>query len=82
VKCGTDLRKPKDYNLERHIKLVESKSQQIRWGIMWANKVSQFYEEARSDGLIKPIPYMGNKLGVVLPDYNFHNWFTIEKWEA
>jgi len=61
---------------------VESKSQQIRWGIMWADKVSRFYEEARSDGLIKPIPYMGNKLGVVLPDYNFHKWFTIEKWET
>ena len=27
IRCGTDMRKPKDYDFERHVKLVESKSQ-------------------------------------------------------
>jgi|TARA_R110000744_G_scaffold248035_6_gene364491 hypothetical protein len=80
VRCGTDLRKPKDYDLERHIKLVESKSQQIRWGIMWADKVKEFYDNAKENNLIEPIHYMGGKQGVVLKQEDFNNWFIVEEW--
>ena len=82
VRCGTDLRKPKDYDLENHIKLVESKSQQIRWGIMWADKVKDFYDNAKENNLIESISYMGGKQGVVLKQGDFHNWFTVEKWNT
>ena len=63
VRCGTDLRKPKDYDLDRHIKLIESKSQQIRWGIMWSDRVKEFYDNAKENNLIESIRYMGRQTG-------------------
>ena len=81
VRCGTDLRKPKDYDLDRHIKLIESKSQQIRWGIMWSDRVKEFYDNAKENNLIESIRYMGGKQGVVLKQEDFHNWFIVEEWD-
>lgn len=80
VSCGTNLRKPKDYDLEKHIKLVESKSQQIRWGIMWDNTVRKFYDDAKKNNLFKPIHYMGGKSGVVLKQKDFPKWFKEHNW--
>ena len=37
VNCGVNLRKPRDYNFEKHVELIESKSDQIKWGIMFAD---------------------------------------------
>jgi hypothetical protein len=81
VDCGTNLRKPKDYNVERHIRLIESRASQIRWGVMWHDKVKAFLEYAEENNLIKPIYYMGNKLGVVLQQEDFNQWFTVEDWK-
>lgn len=82
INCGTNLRKPKDYNLEEHIKLIESKSDQIRWGIMWSNKVKEFYNVANDNGLFRSINYMGGKSGIVLKQNDFHKWFTEHKWRV
>ena len=81
VKCGTNLRKPRDYDFDRHIKLVESKSQQIKWGIMWSPKVKQLYENTKKDGGFRPISYMGGKQGVVLKQQDFSKWFVSYDWE-
>lgn len=75
VNCGTDFRKPKDYDIDKHIKLLDSKSQQIKCGIMWHEKVKEFYNYAKENNLIKPIFYMGNKSGVVLQQKDFSKWF-------
>jgi hypothetical protein len=81
VRCGTDLRKPKDYDFDRHIKLVESKSQQIKWGIMWSPRVKEFYETTKKGTGFKPINYMGGKHGVVLKQKDFSKWFISYDWE-
>jgi len=81
VRCGTDLRKPRDYDFDRHIKLVESKSQQIKWGIMWSPKVKQLYESTKKAAGFRPISYMGGKQGVVLKQQDFSKWFVSYDWE-
>lgn len=82
VNCGTNLRLPKeDYNLAEHIKKIESKADQIKWGVMWSPKVEQFYNHAKDNDLIKPIYYMGGKQGVVLQQNDFDKWFTQEEWK-
>jgi hypothetical protein len=80
VRCGTDMRKPKDYDLEKHVRLIESKADQIKWGIMWSQKVKDFYSHAKENNLIQPIYYMGGKQGVVLKQEDFDKWFTQENW--
>tara|TARA_Y100001963_G_scaffold65159_2_gene90869 strand:- start:122836 stop:123513 length:678 start_codon:yes stop_codon:yes gene_type:complete len=80
VRCGTDMRKPKDYDFERHIRLIESKADQIKWGIMWSPRVKEFYNNAKEKSLFKPINYMGGKSGVVLKQKDFSEWFVEENW--
>ena len=80
VNCGTNLKKPRDYNFEKHVKLIESKSDQIKWGIMFADDVKRFLEEKEDD--IKSIPYMGNKKGIILEQKEFSQWFIEEKWSV
>jgi hypothetical protein len=82
VNCGTNLRLPKeDYDLAEHIKKIESKEGQIKWGIMWSTNVEKFYKNAKDNNLIKPIHYMGGKQGVVLQQRDFDKWFTQEEWK-
>jgi len=78
VACGTDLRKPKDHNFERHIALIESKMDQFKWGLMWPDAVDRLYEDALAKDKFQPIRYMGNKMGIVLPSSEFDLWFTQE----
>lgn len=63
--------------LDSHIKLLESKSQQFKWGIMWSDKVKELYDTANWE----IIRYMGNKPGVVLKTKDFHNWFEERDWK-
>jgi hypothetical protein len=81
VKCGTDLRKPKDHDLDNHIKLIESKISQIKWAFMWPSSVEDFYDCSRENNLFRPINYMGGKSAVVLSQVDFDKWFTQEDWE-
>ena len=62
--------------LDSHIELLESKSQQFKWGIMWADKVKELYDTDKWE----IIRYMGNKPGVVLKSKDFHNWFEERDW--
>lgn len=82
VNCGTNMRKPKDYDLDKYKQLVESKSQQIRWGLMWSVMVEEFYNNAKENNLFRPINYMGGKSGVVLKSSDFGKWFTEHNWNV
>lgn len=82
VNCGTNMRKPKDYDLDKYKQLVESKSQQIRWGVMWSDMVEEFYNDAKENNLFRPINYMGGKSGVVLKSSDFGKWFTEHNWNV
>ena len=81
VKCGTNMKKPKDYDLEKHIKLIESKKDQIKWGIMWSPRVKKLYNHSVQNNLFKPIYYMGGKQAIVLKQSDFSKWFTSYDWE-
>ena len=81
VKCGTNMKKPKDYDLEKHIKLIESKKDQIKWGIMWSPRVKKLYNHSVKNNLFKPIYYMGGKQAIVLKQSDFSKWFTSYDWE-
>ncbi|SVC41865.1 uncharacterized protein METZ01_LOCUS294719, partial [marine metagenome] len=55
--------------------------QQIKWGIMLKGEVKKFLSWHEKKNLVKPIYYMGNKLGIVLHQKDFDKWFTVEDWE-
>ena len=75
------MKKPKDYDLEKHIKLIESKKDQIKWGIMWSPRVKKLYNHSVQNNLFKPIYYMGGKQAIVLKQSDFSKWFTSYDWE-
>lgn len=75
-----NLRKPKDYDLDKHIKKIEANEPDIRWGLMWADKVVSLYRFATNNNLFEPIYYMGNKPGIILKSKDFHHYFTESKW--
>ena len=80
VRCGNDLRKPKDHDFEKHIKKIESLMHNIKWGVMMPEKVKEFYENAKDNNLFTPIFYMGGKQGIVLQQRDFDQWFKQESW--
>jgi len=76
VRDIVDLRKPKDYNLDAHIKRIEYKKHDIKWGVMFPHRVKKVLETAH----FEPIPYMGNKIGVIIKQRDFDTWFKTNKW--
>tara|TARA_A100001515_G_C4539816_1_gene199825 strand:- start:95 stop:694 length:600 start_codon:yes stop_codon:yes gene_type:complete len=74
------LKKPSDYNLEKHINLIEANASDIRYGIMWWQEVKNLYEFTKEEGLFRPIYYMGNKSGVVLKSKDFDKYFVEREW--
>ena len=76
-----NLKKPKDYNIERHVELIEANTSDIRWGIMKAEQVKRLYDNAKENNLFKPIYYMGNKSGIVIKAQDFHKYFTERNWK-
>lgn len=79
-KQSEDLRKPADYNFEKHIKRIENIQHQIKWGIMTSDSLKKFFDYHAENSLFLPIKYMGNKPGVVLKQEDFYKWFNEEKW--
>jgi len=80
IRCGTDLRKPKSYDFDKHVKLIESKRDQMKWGLMMQASVKKLYEDAKQKALFEPIHYMGNKLGIILKEADYGKWFQEEAW--
>lgn len=82
VACGTDLRKPKDYDFDKHIRLIESKMDQIKWGLMFPDKLKEFYDYCKQHNLFEPVRYMGNKSAVILRSRDFDKWFKQDEFYA
>lgn len=80
-KSKLDFRKPKDYDLTKHIQMIESTSETLRWGIMYPDIVKGFLQDAEDSNKVEKIPYMGYKPGVILKQNEFKFWFNEEKWE-
>lgn len=71
-----DLKKPRDYDFAAHKSRIIAAQQYIRWGIMFPSTVRSIVNN--SQGMIKPIPYMGNKPGIIIPQEDFSKWFKEE----
>ena len=69
------LRKPADYDFDKHIAKIESNAKHFRWGIMFPETVVSLLNRKFS-----PIPYMGNKMGIVIKDNEFDDLFTQHDW--
>ena len=67
-------------SIAEYIELLESKSSQFKWGIMWAAEVKEFYGYAKENNLFKNVRYMGNKSAVILKQEDFSKWFIEENW--
>lgn len=80
TKNNLNLRKPKDLDLPRHIRRIESKVEDIRWGIMFHDWVRFFLEFHQKYDKFRPVPYMGNKRAVILPQKEYPRWIAEEKW--
>ena len=76
--CGLDMRKPADYNLEKHMKKIESKSKDIKWGIMFPEMITQVLSLTNR---FKKIHYMGGKEGIVIESSEFDKFFEQHDWE-
>lgn len=76
VRDNVDLRKPKDYDLDRHLGRIEAKKPDIKWGVMFPHKVQRVLDTA----FFEPIPYMGNKQGIIIKQHNYEAWFKTNKW--
>jgi len=82
-RAGANLRKPRDYDLDAHIKRIEGKKRDIMWGVMMPNKVDKLLHtcDTHSGKLCwESISYMGGKTGVIIPDTDFTDWFKLRKW--
>lgn len=73
-----NLRKPKDYDLERHIELIEQNQSDIRWGVISSDNVEHCHKEWLNE--YKPIPYMGNKYGKIIESKDFNKYFVEREW--
>lgn len=76
VRDNVNLRKPKDYDFNAHINRIEGKKRDIKWGVMFPIRVTKMLENAK----FEPIPYMGNKIGVIIQQNDFNSWFKTNKW--
>lgn len=76
VRDNVNLRKPKDYDMEAHVARIEGKKRDIRWGVMFPTRV----EKVLQSGNFEPIPYMGNKIGVIIQQRDFSSLFKVNKW--
>ena len=77
--CGLDMRKPKDYNFSEHVSKIESKSKDIRWGIMFPEIVDEILGLTER---FKKIYYMGGKEGIVIQSNEFDKFFKQHNWEV
>lgn len=78
-KIDEDLRKPKDHNFAKHIQKIEKHLTNLRWGIMMPQEVRTL--EEKNKDRIKPIKYMGNKMGIIIPESEFYQYFTLHKFK-
>ena len=79
VKCDVILKKPKDYDFDKHIKRIEGKANDIKWGIMMPEKVSELLTTYQDR--FEPIWYMGNKSGIIIKQEEFSKFFNIHDWK-
>lgn len=68
------FRMPKNKNIKEHITSIEKNIGQFKWGICWPEKVSSLLQSYS----VIPIPYMGGKSGIIIPESDFSSLFEMK----
>ncbi len=74
---SSKLKKPADYDLQNHIKKIESSEKDIRWGIMMPEKIDKILSLHER---FEPIWYMGNKIGIIIKEQEYNKFFNLRNW--
>lgn len=67
-----NLKKPKDCQPTEHIETIKTCMDKIKWAIVDVASIKKIL----NDHTHFPVPYMGNKMGLILDPLNFKNYMT------
>lgn len=73
------LKKPFDYDLDKHIERIERASKDIKWGIMLPDRVSSIL---KLNHRFEPISYMGGKVGIVIEEFEYPKYMNLREFEV
>lgn len=73
------LKKPSDYDIDKHIKRIEEASKDIYWGIMMPDKVSSILT---LNHRFEQISYMGGKIGIVIEEFEYPKYMNLRKFQV
>ncbi len=76
---GARLKKPHDYDINKHIQRIENASRDIYWGIMMPDKVTKILSMEDRFG---PISYMGGKMGIIIEEFEYPSFMNIRRFEV
>ena len=76
---GARLKKPADYDIDKHIQRIENASRDIYWGIMMPDMVTKVL---KTEDRFGPISYMGNKIGIIIEEFEYPSLMNIRKFEV
>jgi len=76
VSNDANLRKPKDHDIKKYLSRLDKAcaDSKIVWSLMLADNFAAMMDEFNN---YRPIKYMGNKLGVVIPDDDWIRYASI-----
>ena len=73
------LKKPSDYDLDKHIEKIERASDDIYWGIMLPDRVKSIL---KLNHRFEQISYMGGKIGIVIEEFEYPNYMNLRKFQV
>lgn len=73
--CSFNLKRPSSYNHVKHIETITSYMEHIKWGIIDHNNIRKMLNSY----VHFPVPYMGNKPGIIVPPADFKNFMIIRE---
>lgn len=76
ISNDANLRKPKDHDIKKYLSRLDKAcaDSKIVWSLMLADNFAAMMDEFNN---YRPIKYMGNKLGVVIPDDDWIRYASI-----
>ena len=73
------LKKPLDYDIDKHIEKIERASKDIYWGIMLPDRVKSIL---RLNHRFESISYVGGKIGIVIEEFEYPKYMNIRKFQV
>ena len=76
VKDGERIKRPDDRNVMKYLSTIKSNVSRLRWGMMDNNSIKDVYSTIEEE----PISYMGGKLGYVIREFAYDQFFNEEQF--